>query len=30
MQVDFGGSDESADAAHQVAWPEVVRHLRSA
>jgi hypothetical protein len=30
MQVDFGGSDGSADAAHQAAWPEVVRHLRAA
>jgi dienelactone hydrolase len=29
MQLDFGGSDESATAAHLAAWPEVIQHLRN-
>ena len=29
MQLDFGGSDESAEAAHMTAWPEVIQHLRA-
>ena len=29
MRLDFGGSDESADAAHKTAWPEVIQHLRN-
>ena len=29
MQLDFGGSDGSADAAHMAAWPEVIQHLRA-
>ena len=29
MQLDFGGSEGSADAAHATAWPEVIRHLRN-
>lgn len=29
MQLDLGGSDESADEAHMMAWPEVIQHLRA-
>lgn len=28
MRLDLGGSDESTNAAHVAAWPEVIRHLR--
>lgn len=29
MQIDFGGSHESAAAAHMAAWPHVIQHLRA-
>ena len=29
MHIDFGGSAESAAAAHMTAWPHVIRHLRA-